>query len=98
MRTGPGLYQPMNLDDTTANKIKGLFKLPILNVEYNGVYYDGSICFLIGKKDKAGDWIYGIAIYINENFQIQKIKRISVSTYTGRRNDKFERVTVPIYK
>jgi len=67
----------MILDNTTYTKISTLLNIPINTIEYNGVY-NGIIDFKVGIKNNTGDWVSGVSIGINENFEIKQVQRITL--------------------
>lgn len=87
----------MELNDTTASKIIGLFNMPIETVEYNGAS-NGLICFCIGKKDSLKNWVYGFTVYLNENFKVKRLQRMRLIQSTGQKNRPTEIINLPIYK
>jgi hypothetical protein len=87
----------MELNAQTFGRVAALVTLPSTTVQYNGVWPDGSVCFLVGSTNDFDSWIYGIALYVTQDFKIKKVERIRTIQSTGQRKRPIEWVTVPIY-
>lgn len=67
----------MNLDSITYGKIANIFKTPCNCVEYSGCWGANQISFFRGTIDENGNKTSGIHLAVNENFEIQWLRRIT---------------------
>lgn len=87
----------MELSNETFGRVAGMVNIPITTVQYNGSYND-VVCFLVGRTDQFNGWVYGIALYVTQDFKIKRVERIRVIQSTSQRNRPTERITIPIFK